>query len=239
MNYHFITGSSQGIGLAIARELLERDPKNHVTGIARSRELTHRNYRHQTLDLSDVAALADFRFPQLPDATRLVLINNAGTLGRIDYLGKLDPEALANGFALNLTAPVVLLNQFVAAYQDVPGQKLVINLSSGAATKPYDGWGPYCSAKAGLEMLTLVADQEQALRTPDFPIDFKSISPGPVQTAMQAQIRETDAAAFSQVERFQKLATSGAMPTPKEVAVRFADLIENPASHPGVVHRFA
>ena len=94
MNYHFITGTSQGIGLAIARELLQRDSDNHVTGLARSRELTHPNYRHQTMDLSDPAALAAFRFPSLTDASRLVLINNAGTLGRIDYLGRLDATRL-------------------------------------------------------------------------------------------------------------------------------------------------
>lgn len=239
MNHHFITGTSQGIGLALARTLLDRDPDNRVTGLSRSCEVEHPNYQHITIDLSDSAAVSEFRFPELPQATRLVLVNNAGSLGSINHLGRLDSEALARGFALNLAAPAVLVNEFVAAYQVVSAAKLVINLSSGAATKPYDGWGPYCSAKAGLEMLTQVADQEQIISRPNHPIVFKSVSPGPVQTAMQAQIRDTSASAFSQVERFRTLAATNALPSPEAIAIRFAELIENPQSHPGVVHRFA
>ena len=238
MNYHFVTGSSQGIGLAITKALLRRDPSNRVTGISRQQNVTDDRYVHLPVNLADGAELAAFRFPTVEDAQRIVLINNAGTLGTIDHLGRLDNAELVRNFTLNLAAPTALVNAFVEAYQHLPAKKLVIMLSSGAATKPYDGWGPYCSAKAGLEMLARVAHQEQLVSEHDFPIEFKSISPGPVRTAMQKQIREAGEAAFSQVSRFRQLASTDALPSPESVADKFVEVIENPAAFPEVIHRF-
>ncbi len=45
------------------------------------------------------------------------------------------------------------------------GSGVLVNLSSGAATRPYDGWAAYCGSKAAVEMITeVVAREERSLR---------------------------------------------------------------------------
>ena len=51
MDVFFITGTSSGIGEAIAELLLENN-NNIVIGIARSRTIQHDRYQHHYIDLS-------------------------------------------------------------------------------------------------------------------------------------------------------------------------------------------
>ena len=50
-NHYYITGSSSGIGKALAEELLT-DPNNVVHGISRSETISHERYRHTTVDFA-------------------------------------------------------------------------------------------------------------------------------------------------------------------------------------------
>ena len=65
--------------------------------------------------------------------------------------------------------------------------KRVVSISSGAGKKPYPGWGAYCTAKAGLDMLTRCVGVEQ-MNQPH-PVEIYSIAPGVVDTDMQREIR--------------------------------------------------
>ncbi len=153
MDYYFITGSSRGIGRALVEKALER-PDARVTGFARSASMQHPHYTHVVVDLSDVSALTnriDAFFPTVEAPQRLVLINNAGTLGEVKYLGDLDDSSLVTLFNLNVTAPTLLINAFMRQYRAVQAQKLIINVSSGAGKYPVDGWSGYCASKAALE----------------------------------------------------------------------------------------
>ena len=53
MNLIYITGSSSGLGKALAELLLE-DKNNFVVGIARRETIQHERYTHYTLDLKEV-----------------------------------------------------------------------------------------------------------------------------------------------------------------------------------------
>src|SRR5688572_14651118 len=94
MKYYFITGTSQGIGKALAETLLN-EPNTQVFGTARHQTIDHANYRHLLLDLSQtqnlIQNLPQF-FPELPGAEELVLVNNAGVIGEIGYVGEKQPE---------------------------------------------------------------------------------------------------------------------------------------------------
>ena len=71
-----ITGTSQGIGEAIARHFLEKG--HHVFGIDRQeKSITHENYTHYVCDVRDREHL-----PALSDIH--ILINNAGTQNEDD-----------------------------------------------------------------------------------------------------------------------------------------------------------
>ena len=106
MNYYFITGTSRGIGEALAKELL-LNKNNYVLGFARNQSIEESNYSHKHLDLSNTESIINFDFPNVPNAESICLVNNAGTLGEIKYFGNLNDENLANTMVTNFVAPLV------------------------------------------------------------------------------------------------------------------------------------
>ncbi len=233
MNYYFITGASRGIGKALVN-CLQEDSNNHVTGISRTPVPDHAGYRHIILDLTDTAAVADFKFAALEDARKIVLINNAGAISEIKPLGRLDNNQVVRDFHINLVAPAILMNNFIAAYSSYEAEKIIVNVSSGAGKNPVDGWSTYCASKAGLDMFTRVADKEAVLgRYSGFRI--LSIAPGVVDTQMQEEIRSSNEADFSRIADFENYKKSGKLADAAEVACKYLYLINNPEKIPGVV----
>lgn len=222
-NYYYITGTSRGLGKAFTEYLLQQ-PENRVLGISRTNTITHKNYSHVTLDLGRPDAVKTFRFASHPDAKRIVLINNAGTLGSVKPLGKLDPQSVIDAYAINLVSPTLLSNSFIAAYRDIPAEKLIINVSSGAGKSPVDGWSVYCASKSGLDMLSRVTEEEQKMRADKFRV--LSIAPGIVDTQMQADIRKSAGEDFSRLNDFLNYKNANLLADPQAVAKKYFDIIE-------------
>ena len=233
MKYFLITGTSTGLGKALAEALLA-EADHRVIGIARSCSIQHPRYTHQTKDLSLPDNLSDFSFPEWEDATKIVLINNAATIDPIRPFGKQEAVAIARSYQLNLIAPAILTNRFISTFADVKAEKMVINVSSGAAQYPIDSWGHYCASKAGLDMLSRVADMEQK-DGPGHPVRVVAIAPGIVDTPMQARIRETSGEDFKQVDRFIDYHQTGELMDPKQVAEKYLDFIRHPEKYPEAV----
>ncbi|WP_299825120.1 SDR family NAD(P)-dependent oxidoreductase [uncultured Pontibacter sp.] len=228
MNYYIITGASKGIGKAIAEELL-KDENNHVVGVSRTNSIKHPNYRYQPLDFSDIPAVEhNLQKVFLPckDAERLVLINNAGVLGDIGYVG----EGMANErfefvFDVNVIVPAMLMNTFLEAYQNVPCEKVIVNVSSGAGKYPIDGWASYCASKAALDMMSQAIQQEQNVRGSG--VKIYALSPGVVDTSMQEHIRESDAESFSNIQRFREYKANGELASPEEVGRKVVQFLHS------------
>jgi benzil reductase ((S)-benzoin forming) len=231
MHYYIITGASRGLGKALA-EILLRQPDTSVLGVSRQATIEHERYRHQPLDLSDILAVENnlFKvFPARPDARSLTLINNAGVLGEIGYAGELPKEHYGFVFDVNVIAPAMLMNTFLSAYgghTNIP--RTVLNISSGAAQRPVDGWGAYCASKAALDMLSQVAQQEQNLRGSG--IRIRSLAPGVLDTAMQEHIRTADARDFSDAARFAALYTENRLADPEQAAERIVAWLQKPSA---------
>jgi len=218
MQYYIITGASRGLGKALAEAVLSY-PDTKVLGVSRHATIEHNRYQHQPLDLSDMEALQNNItkiFPAWPDATSITLINNAGVLGEIAYLGEHTNEHYNFVFDVNLVAPAMLMNTFLSAYSSLNVPRTVLNISSGAAQRPVDGWGAYCASKAALEMLSQVAQKEQDLRGTG--VRIRALAPGVVDTGMQEQIRGADKGQFSEAERFEALHEDGKLAMPIDVA---------------------
>ena len=73
----------------------------------------------------------------------------------------------------------------------------IVNISSGAAYRPLEGWSAYCSGKAGLAMLT----QAIALETAGKGIRVFGFSPGTIDTEMQVKIRASGMNVISKIPR--------------------------------------
>jgi benzil reductase ((S)-benzoin forming) len=228
MNHFIITGTSRGIGKALAENIL-KGKENSVTGISRNQSLSHPNYKHLSIDLSDITTLKRFLadiFPKCDKADKIVLINNAGIVGQVGKVGNIEDENIERVFNVNLISPAILTNEFIKKYKDLSIQKVIINISSGAGKRPVDGWSSYCSSKAGLDMFSLVIDEEQKLNGYNFKIF--SVSPGIVDTDMQTQIRKVSVEDFSEVEKFQSYKEKGNLKEAAKVAEKLLYLLDHP-----------
>ncbi len=233
----WITGTSRGLGRAIAEAYLQR-PNTRVFGIARSEGPQHERYTHIQLDLSQPEQVLSFEFPELPDGVReVILINNAAALGPVRYVGSLPPEEVAPVIHLNLTAPIILMNAFLRQYGKRPVRRIIANIGTGAALHPVAGWVLYCSSTAGLEMATQVVALEQQRQSLPGETYVAFIVPGIIDTAMQAQIRQADPTHFSRYEEFVQYYRSGQLRPPEEVAERLVHALDRIEEHSDIVIR--
>lgn len=224
---YIVTGSSKGLGKALVEQLIGSD-QNLVVGISRSAMEEKDNFIPIGLDLADTDLLVsqlDNIFPE-GDFQNVFLINNAGWIGEIAPLGNLDPAGIRSIQAINVVAPAVLINEFVKRYQLLEGKKVVVNISSGAAAKAIDGWSGYCSSKAALNQLSLVAEEESRLK--GLGIKYYALSPGIIDTPMQAEIRSASQENFSNIENFRFYKSHNQLSTPEEVAGKVIYLMDHP-----------
>ncbi|KAA3439319.1 SDR family NAD(P)-dependent oxidoreductase [Rufibacter hautae] len=236
MNHYIITGASRGLGKALAEALLE-DENNCVVGVSRNNTINHPRYRHQPLDFSDIAGVEHNLhkvFTPFDNAQKLVLVNNAGVIGEIGYMGQSKSEHFEFVFDVNVIVPAMLMNMFLQSYQHRQAvDKMVVNISSGAGQRPIDGWAAYCASKAALDMLSQTAQLEQEQLGTG--VRVFSLTPGLIDTEMQEQIREADADQFSSVQQFRDYKETGALVSPKEVSQKIIRLMEEPNLARGVV----
>ncbi|WP_162297852.1 (S)-benzoin forming benzil reductase [Halalkalibacillus sediminis] len=234
MKFAIVTGASRGLGLEVSKNLLKND-YNLIT-ISRKRKTNElknlanenrRSYFHHSCDLSDLEAFNDTLHEIVVSLTNqkeieeLLIVNNAGMVSPMGPVGELKNYSIAQHVAVNLTAPMLLVNTIK---KDVEvGHLFVVNVTSGAAENGMYGWNAYCSTKAGVNMYTETAALEaEALKSGDMHVAF---SPGVMDTDMQKEIRGTDEHSFQAVDKFKQLKENGELRSPKEVADLMTELI--------------
>ncbi len=235
MRYVIVTGTSQGLGEAIAAQLLEENTSIISISRRENKELTklaeqyNSNCIFHSLDLQDVHNLeTNFNeiISSIPENTvsSIHLINNAGTLAPMKPIEKAESELLITNVQINLLAPMILTSTFMKHTKDWKIDKRVINISSGAGKNPYFGWGAYCTTKAGVNMFTQCVATEEAEK--EYPVKIVAFAPGVVDTSMQAQIRETNKEDFIHLDRFITLKEEGKLLSPEYVAKAIRSLLE-------------
>lgn len=116
------------------------------------------------------------------------LVNNAGVIEPIAPLGETDPKAWAHLMQVNVVGPYHTIRAALPYLLDpaLGGRGVILNVSSGAAGRPMEGWSGYCTSKAALAMLTRSVVHEYAGR-----LRCYGFRPGTVDTDMQASIRQS------------------------------------------------
>jgi NAD(P)-dependent dehydrogenase (short-subunit alcohol dehydrogenase family) len=178
-----VTGASKGIGLAVARTLLQEGARVVATSRRSTPELDALDVVHVAADLTDPAA-AGLVVARAVEAFGGidVLVNNAGgrvrgaTLPRASFLDADDREWHAV-FELNLFAAVRLARAVIPVML-ARGGGAIVNVSSGNARQPSPMNIDYGAAKAGLSNVTKALSEEFAPRG----IRVNTVSPGPVLT---------------------------------------------------------
>ncbi|MDC7698200.1 SDR family NAD(P)-dependent oxidoreductase [Vogesella indigofera] len=230
MNGYVVTGASRGLGAALTAQLL-RDG-GRVVAVARDCSALPEHPQLITLDadLADsslLPLLLERALAALGDCDSLTLINNAGTVQPIAQVGAYPPGAAEQAIALNLTAPLLLCDAFVAHSAGHGGVRRVLNISSGAAANPYPGWSVYCASKAGVDHFTrtLAAEQQGAAK----PLLAVSLYPGVIDTSMQGEIRAADPAQFPHKPRFDALKADGQLTSPAAAAAAIVTYLHSAA----------
>lgn len=227
-NHYIITGTSRGIGEALARQLLGDDTvlicisRNENPRLTTEAYMRGYNIRELALDLCEThrihAAMHEvFREINEEDVNEIVLINNAGTIHPIRETGSKEAnEAIIRSVNVNLTSAMLITDEFIRTTQGWNCPRKVVNLSTGAARRSVHGWSAYCSAKAALAMYSHCIVEEQAGRSN--PVKVMAFAPGVVDTEMQSEIRASNPGAFPELQKFMDYKAEGKLLDPEFVA---------------------
>jgi len=233
-----VTGTSTGIGAAIAKQLLARGWE--VAGVSRRPSpIEHARYHHLAADLQDAPAAAasiERAFGELLGEARwrrIGLVNNAASASSTGPVQRLDAAELLRVYSVNVAIPLWLMG-FVARRSPRHAAIRIVNLSSGAAVRAAPGLAAYCSSKAALRMAGMVfgAELDSPLRPAGTPADLSivSYSPGVVDTEMQVASRSMSAEAFPWGGMFKDFAAQGLLAAPELPAAEVVALLESDAA---------
>ena len=219
MNLYVVTGTTKGLGLALA-ERIAADPANELVALARAPSGPIAGGVRIEADVADPRALeracdALERHIAGKAYAKAVLVNNAGVVAPVAPLDRADPAELERNLAVNLLAPMLLMRRFLRATEAVALRR-IINISSGAARRPIFGWSAYCAAKAGLDMASRAVALEAEAR--GLAIEVSSLAPGVIDTPMQAVVRGAAPEDFVDVERFRTMKADGTLRPAADVA---------------------
>lgn len=224
-----LTGASRGMGLSMARQLLQPGhtlltlSRQMPDGLAAEAQAQGATLLAWSQDLADGAA-ASARVAQWLDTqpadrfASATLINNAGVIPRITPLSEADADDLAQALRVGLEAPMLLTAAFLHATANWRGARKVLNISSGLGRRAMASQAGYCAAKAGLDHFTRCLALEEALKPTGARVC--ALAPGVIDTDMQVQLRSADRAAFPDIGNFTGLKDKGLLSSPDAAAAR-------------------
>ena len=174
-----VTGTSRGLGLALARALTERGWRLVVD--ARGRAELEGAWAGNDNVITVAGDIADPRhraaLVEAAGDTIDLVVNNASVLGPspLPPLAEYPLDELRQVYEINVTGPLALVQ---LALPRLANGARVVNVTSDAAVEPYEGWGGYGSSKAALEQLTAILGAEHpGLR-------IYAVDPGDMRTQM-------------------------------------------------------
>jgi NAD(P)-dependent dehydrogenase (short-subunit alcohol dehydrogenase family) len=175
-----VTGASRGLGLGLARALVERGWRVAVD--ARDAAALSRAWPDAPSDVLIAGDVADpehrRRLVEAAGEPIDLLLNNASALGPtpLPLLADYPLEDLRRVYEVNVLAPLALVQLVLPRLAD--GARIV-NITSDAAVEPYETWGGYGSSKAALAQITaILAAENPQLRV-------YAVDPGDMRTQMQ------------------------------------------------------
>lgn len=223
-----VTGAGSGIGAEVAARLARDGAAVAVNALTRQ-EADGTVERIVAGGGRAVAVIGDVSDPD--DAERMVretdeqlgglhvLVNNAGVQEETPFL-ELDLATWRKQLAVDLDGAFLMAG--AACRVMAPrGGGVVLNVTSVHEDQPRPGYAAYCSAKAGLGMLTKVIARELA----DRGIRAVAVAPGAIETPIQGERSEQE------VQQQEDGIPAGRLGTPAEVAALISYLVSPAASY--------
>lgn len=225
-----LTGSSSGIGRALAERLLSRG--HQVWGLARSEQsdLISRFPKNAIASRCDVSVWA-----QVEEAANAVtktwshvdgLIACAGIQGEVGRALTADPVRWSDTVRANLDGTFYTLRAFASLLAKTPRRAKIICFSGGGATKSRARFSAYGVAKTGIvRLVETIAEEEK-----DRPLDINAIAPGAINTRLTEEVLALGPQVVGEVEYAaaqKQKATGGAS---LEKALGLVEWLLSPAS---------
>jgi len=210
-----VTGSSRGIGAAIATRLAADGFAVVINYAGNAAEADALAGRIEKAGGKVLTAQADISDPQavkrMFDAAEAalggvdVLVNNAGIM-RLATIGDSDDALIESQLAINLKGSIHTMRE--AARRLRPGGRIV-NLSSSVVGLYQPTYGVYAATKAGIEAMTHVLSKELRGRN----ITVNAVAPGPTATALFL-----DGKPQALIDQLAKLAPLERLGQPEDIA---------------------
>jgi NAD(P)-dependent dehydrogenase (short-subunit alcohol dehydrogenase family) len=183
-----LTGSSSGIGRALAERLLSHG--HFVWGLARS-DQTEFVARHPDAFFATRCDVAEWT--QVAESVRTILaqwpgidglVTCAGVQGAIGRSTTIDPAGWSATVRTNLDGTFYAIRAFHAALHAGPRRAKIVCFSGGGASKPRPNFSAYGAAKtAVVRLVETVAEEERAA-----PLDINAVAPGAINTRLTDEI---------------------------------------------------
>lgn len=186
-----LSGGSRGLGLAMARSLLESSYRVATFSRKSTSELEQLlserpdQLTHFTGDMADSASLSRVVTTVEKKIGPIdVLINNAG-IAYDGVLAGMPPEQIERLIGINLTG-TLLLSRLVVRRMLLRNAGNIINISSIIGLRGYSGLAAYSATKAGMDGMTRALARELGSRN----IRVNAIAPGYLETEMTHGLSE-------------------------------------------------
>lgn len=182
MKWAVVTGSSSGLGLAMAVHLLEQGW--NVAGGSRSgTEIDHENFYDLELDVTDEAAVEEF-YRTLAELTPEVhlFVQNAG-ICQLETALKTSTAAFEAHLATNTIGPFLMLKGLEPFL--VPNETHVVSVLSSAAKFAYPSMAAYNASKFGQRGLIESIEKEWK----SYKLRFTPLYSGAIDTPLWDHLR--------------------------------------------------
>jgi 3-oxoacyl-[acyl-carrier protein] reductase len=225
-----LTGSSSGIGRALAERLLTHG--HQVWGLARSdqAEMTARRKGEFFASQCDVA-----EWPQVEHAAKEVsaawpaidaLVTCAGRQGAIGRATTADPVAWSATVRVDLDGTYFAIRAFHDALRKAPRRAKIVCFSGGGAGKARPNFSAYGAAKTAIvRLVETIAEEER-----DAALDINAVAPGAITTRMTEEVIAAGPTAAGEEEyrsALKQKSSGGASP---ERALDLVEFLLSPAS---------
>ncbi|MDE0111356.1 MAG: SDR family NAD(P)-dependent oxidoreductase [Albidovulum sp.] len=191
-----VTGSAQGIGYSVAKQLVEAGAAVFA-GMRAPGEARIEGAESLSMDVTDETQIESaFRYIGLNAGRLDILVNNAGTIVPICHFRDTDVKEFGRAIDVNVLGPARCIRAAIPLMQAQTGG-VIVNAGTGAAKIPLEGRTAYCCSKSAALMLSRMVDEGfkcNGIRVFDLGIP-------PTDTRLQELIRASGINRISKIPR--------------------------------------